>query len=66
MKRRFEPGTNTWNAAIPRRIYRRIDWILVSPGAQVTACAIDARHENGRFPSDHMPVIARIVPPELD
>lgn len=59
---------NTWNGfAIPSpERYRRIDWILVTPGARVTGCAIDGRHENGRFPSDHMPVIARITPPDSE
>jgi len=54
---------NTWNGfAIPAaENARRIDWILVTPGAHILSCEIDGRHEGGRFPSDHMPVIARIA-----
>lgn len=56
---------NTWNGfAIPEATSaRRIDWILTSPAVRIRACAIDAYEENGHFPSDHMPVIARIQLP---
>lgn len=56
---------NTWNgfATPPLAEARRIDWILVTPGAHVLSFEVDARTEAGRFPSDHMPVIARIQPP---
>lgn len=56
---------NTWNgfkAPEPGQA-RRIDWILTTPGAHVERCEIDDRHASGRFPSDHMPVIARIRAP---
>lgn len=55
---------NTWNGfAIPApENARRIDWIFVTPGAHILSCSIDGRHEAGRFPSDHMPVIAQIAP----
>jgi len=58
-------NANTWNGfKLPDpELARRIDWILVTPGAHVAWCTIDGRHSEGRFPSDHMPVIARILPP---
>lgn len=61
---RGEP--NTWNGfEMPEPGQaRRIDWILVSKGAHVPACEIDGRHRDGRFPSDHMPVIAWVRPPD--
>jgi len=56
---------NTWNgfespAPAPGR---RIDWIFATPGVQAPSCEIDASEEGGHFPSDHMPVIARILLP---
>jgi endonuclease/exonuclease/phosphatase family metal-dependent hydrolase len=42
----------------------RIDWILVPPSAQVDSCTIVDRTPDGRFPSDHFPVVARIALPE--
>lgn len=56
---------NTWNgfaAPVPTQA-RRIDWILATPGVSALSCEIDAFCEGERFPSDHMPVIARIVLP---
>lgn len=38
----------------------RIDWILVRGGLAVEATAIVRDSRNGRFPSDHFPVTARI------
>lgn len=56
---------NTWNGfetPDPAQA-RRIDWILATPGVSALTCEIDATQEQGRFPSDHMPVIARIMLP---
>lgn len=38
----------------------KIDYILVSPGVETLAASIDRRHHNGRYPSDHYPVTARL------
>jgi endonuclease/exonuclease/phosphatase family metal-dependent hydrolase len=38
----------------------RIDWILVTPGVTVHRAAIDTFSANGQFPSDHLPVRARL------
>lgn len=56
---------NTWNGfKIPDPAeYRRIDWIFATPGVTALTCEIDAVQEGGHFPSDHMPVIARILLP---
>ena len=56
---------NTWNGfetPDPAQA-RRIDWILATPGVGALLCEIDAFQERGKFPSDHMPVIARVVLP---
>lgn len=52
----------TWNGFRPPVAgeERRIDWILATPEVRILSCEIDAYSENGRFPSDHMPVIAQI------
>lgn len=54
---------NTWNGfAIPEAgKERRIDWIVATPEVRILSCEIDAHEENGRYPSDHMPVIAQIL-----
>lgn len=41
----------------------RIDWILVRGGLDVLAASIDTFEQEGRYPSDHFPVGARIGPP---
>lgn len=59
---------NTWNGfEIPNPAQaRRIDWILATPGVVAQTCEIDAVQEQGRYPSDHMPVIAIItLPPKV-
>jgi endonuclease/exonuclease/phosphatase family metal-dependent hydrolase len=42
---------------------RRIDHALISPGVDVDAFATLAdRDDRGRYPSDHLPILARVVP----
>lgn len=36
----------------------KIDYVLASPGIQTLNALIDAAPRNGRYPSDHYPVIA--------
>jgi endonuclease/exonuclease/phosphatase family metal-dependent hydrolase len=39
----------------------RIDWVLTTPGVAVAATAINTyRSAAGQFPSDHLPVQARL------
>ncbi len=59
---------NTWNGfkSPAPEPGRRIDWIFATPVVQALSCEIDATEEEGHFPSDHMPVIARIVLPAKD
>lgn len=42
----------------------RIDWILVPSRAEVESCVVVDRAPEGRFPSDHFPVVARVRLPE--
>lgn len=44
---------------------KRIDWIMATPDVKALWCEIDGSHDNGRYPSDHMPVIARIQLPAV-
>lgn len=58
-------AANTWNGferPDPAQA-RRIDWILATEGVVALSCEIDAVEKAGHFPSDHMPVIARIILP---
>ena len=36
----------------------RIDWIMLSPDARLQSLTTDQSHHDGRYPSDHFPVIA--------
>ena len=38
----------------------KIDYVLVQPGAEVLSAAIVRTVRNGRYPSDHFPVVARV------
>lgn len=42
----------------------RIDWILLSPGIAVSRCEAVEYNEDGRYPSDHLPVFADIRLPK--
>ncbi|MCA8956212.1 MAG: endonuclease/exonuclease/phosphatase family protein [Planctomycetes bacterium] len=41
----------------------KIDAVLCSPEIAVRSAAIDATRPDGRFPSDHFPVTAEVMPP---
>lgn len=38
----------------------KIDYVLVTPGIEVVSAAIDRTTRDGRYPSDHFPVTARV------
>ena len=38
----------------------RVDWILAGPRVTVVAALMNTYHEGGQFPSDHLPVQARL------
>jgi exonuclease III len=38
----------------------RIDWILVAPGVDVRAAAVNGYRRGKQYPSDHCPVQARL------
>ena len=57
-ERTEEESTFTaWNG---RLIGNRIDWVLCSSNFRVSSAEINRTNENGRYPSDHYPVTARL------
>ncbi|MBX3744914.1 MAG: endonuclease/exonuclease/phosphatase family protein [Verrucomicrobiae bacterium] len=56
---RINPTFNTFNGFRPaRQDGQRIDWILLRGQARVRAAEIVTFERNGRYPSDHFPVVA--------
>ena len=53
--------TSTWTEFRAIEPGQRIDYILVSPGAAVLTHAILPDSWDGRFPSDHLPVVADVA-----
>lgn len=56
----------TSNRFVGRRDGEKIDYIFVSPGIRVLEAKIVHTQRNGRYPSDHFPVTARVVIPGLN
>lgn len=54
--------TSSWTAFKAIEPDRRIDYVLVSPGVRVHSHGILPDSWNGRFPSDHLPVLATVQP----
>jgi endonuclease/exonuclease/phosphatase family metal-dependent hydrolase len=54
--------TSTWTAFRAIEPGRRIDYVLVSPQVRVLKHAILPDSWDGRFPSDHLPVLAVVEP----
>ncbi|MDH3592430.1 MAG: endonuclease/exonuclease/phosphatase family protein [Planctomycetota bacterium] len=54
-------NVGTGNGFRGRTTGAKIDYIYVEPGTAVLAAAIDRRHVDGAYPSDHFPVTATIV-----
>lgn len=52
--------TSSWNGFEEIVPDRRIDFIFTNTGFDVLQHAIIADHQDGRFPSDHLPVVAEI------
>ena len=46
--------------------HRRIDWILVTPDFRVGRAAVVTYQEQGRYPSDHFPVVSEVELPPKD
>jgi endonuclease/exonuclease/phosphatase family metal-dependent hydrolase len=55
--------TSSWNAFRAIEPGRRIDYVLVSAPISVEAHAILPDYWDGRFPSDHLPVLAALAIP---
>lgn len=54
--------TSTWTEFKAIEPGRRIDYVMVSPGVDVLSHGILPDSWDGRFPSDHLPVLAAVVP----
>jgi endonuclease/exonuclease/phosphatase family metal-dependent hydrolase len=54
--------TSTWTAFRAIEPGRRIDYVLVSPAVRVSKHAILPDSWDGRFPSDHLPVLTVVEP----
>jgi endonuclease/exonuclease/phosphatase family metal-dependent hydrolase len=54
--------TSTWTAFRAIEPGRRIDYVLVSPEVRVLKHAVLPDSWDGRFPSDHLPVVAAVEP----
>ncbi len=49
----------TWSGfKAPRQLVNRIDWVLVGGPISVIRCRTITYNEDGRYPSDHFPVLA--------
>lgn len=46
----------------PRKTGRRIDWIAVTSDVRVAQIGVNTRTVSGRWPSDHLPVQAILIP----
>ncbi|MCH7520170.1 MAG: endonuclease/exonuclease/phosphatase family protein [Candidatus Marinimicrobia bacterium] len=46
--------------------HQRIDWILVTPDFRVGRAAVITYQEQGRYPSDHFPVLSEVELPPKD
>ncbi len=54
----------TFNAFKGTRTGDKIDYIFVQPGTKVLEARILYDNQNGRYPSDHFPITARLVLPD--
>ncbi len=54
--------TSSWTEFKAIEPGRRIDYVMVSPGVDVLSHGILPDSWDGRFPSDHLPVLAALVP----
>jgi endonuclease/exonuclease/phosphatase family metal-dependent hydrolase len=54
------PEQGTFSGWSPNVDGPRIDFVLCSPDVRVTSASIDAAQQQGRWPSDHLPVTARL------
>ena len=54
---------STWNGFRSVMAYERLDYIFTNPSAPILSHVIDDSRIDGRFPSDHLPVIIQIGAP---
>ena len=58
----FNPTEETSHHAFSGEMLNgsRIDWIMVDKKVKVLTCKMDKSSRNGKFPTDHFPIVARI------
>ena len=54
---------STWNGFRSVTAFERLDYIFTNPATQIVSHVIDDSKIDGRYPSDHLPVIASIGAP---
>lgn len=62
----IEGPNSTWNGFNEIVPDRRIDFVIVGEGTQVPSFKIDEQTREGRFPSDHLPIIVDLVFPAVN
>lgn len=56
----YNSRTNTYHSFKGKAGRRHLDYIYASEEFQIQDCYIDRSSENGRYPSDHYPLVARL------
>jgi endonuclease/exonuclease/phosphatase family metal-dependent hydrolase len=58
---RVEGPEGTFHGFSGMEVGPRIDWVLCSPGWSVVRFETVTYHQEGRYPSDHFPVVADVT-----
>jgi endonuclease/exonuclease/phosphatase family metal-dependent hydrolase len=58
-------ASGTYHRFVGVRFGRRVDYVFAGPGIRVREARILRDEWDGRYPSDHFPVAAKLVLPEL-
>ncbi len=58
----FNPAEETSHHAFKGEMQNgaRIDWILADQRLKVESCVMDKSHKNGKYPTDHFPIVCSI------
>ena len=58
--RSYNSRTNTYHSFKGKAGWRHLDYIYASEEFKIQDCFIDRSSENGRYPSDHYPLVAKL------